>query len=196
MKYLVSRYELCWSFCLSSPILDVLISCSDFEKSLNIIINDDLPDAEVECDFIGFSADDCTFEYRAEGGVPMNDSRTGSGDSIIVALANPLLPTTFYTYTACSEVIGSVLRICVGGNFTTPNYSKWMKCSDYVLCSSVDMLVLCVLFGAEEMIETGNHYTLHYNVEKVFNLPCSYRKPEPVLNQKRKSDENIVHLFL
>ena len=104
--------------------LNVLISYSDFANSLQIEINDDLPIAVVECDFIGFSADICTFEYRAESAVPMTDFGTGSGDSITFTLAKPLEPATFHNYTACSEVIGSVLRICVSGNFTTPSYSK------------------------------------------------------------------------
>ena len=120
-----------------SPILDVLISYPDFGYSLQIIISDDLPIEEVECDFTGFFADSCIIVYRVEGGDPMTDFETGSGDNIRLTLAEPLLPNTFYTYTVCSKVIGSVLKICVDGNFTTPDSSKQMKCSDYILCVAV-----------------------------------------------------------
>ena len=79
-------------------------------------------DDTATCNFVGFSADSCTFEYSDV----MGDTQTGSGNgSNIEFTLDSLMPNADYSYTACSIVTDSILTICVKGDFSTnPNNSK------------------------------------------------------------------------
>ena len=82
----------------------------------------------VICNFVGFSADSCTIEYKDENGNGATQTGSSTGSSVEFTLDDDsLMPNTSYNYNVCAKISDMILTICVRGTFKTDaDKSKWL----------------------------------------------------------------------